>query len=81
MPTNIVYRQQGETKQAKMFGFAITDDQANFMKEHKEVNWRATVRAYLVSIISEVQQKETENKSFAATTGETKPRGRPKKSD
>lgn len=66
MPT-IVYREKGKGNQHKMFGFGITTEQADFIKAHKEINWRATIREYLASVISEVKQKESQNESNNTT--------------
>jgi ribulose 1,5-bisphosphate carboxylase large subunit-like protein len=45
-----------ETGDKRVFGFNITEEQYEFMHQHKEVNWRATMRQQLESIIAEVKQ-------------------------
>ena len=53
----IVYRTKAKGEKKRVFGFSISEEQYNFMKEHKEVNWRATMRESLSSTINEVKQK------------------------
>jgi len=53
----IVYREKVKGEKKRMFGFSISEEQYNFIKEHKEVNWRATMRENLDAIINEIKQK------------------------